>query len=69
MSKQIPKCRFCGADLRWAEVLKRTRGAGAGAATRIIMEEGPRGARRRWGCCEKDECMQRFRELRERGDG
>jgi len=47
MSRPIPKCRFCGKDLRRA-------------AARIIVDEGPRGARKRWGCCAEAKCLMKF---------
>jgi hypothetical protein len=52
MSKPIPPCRFCGADLRRAK-------------SRIIVDEGrqrPAGTPSRWGCCNKPECIERFRK-------
>jgi len=43
----MPKCRFCGKDLR------RTK-------PRIIIEEGRRGDRWRWGCCGDRKCLDQF---------
>ena len=47
MTRPLPRCRFCGADLRRAKA-------------RILISEGKRGERRHWGCCDRPECMDQF---------
>ena len=47
MTRPIPKCRFCGKDLRRMK-------------PRIIIEEGRRGDRWRWACCGDRKCLDNF---------
>jgi hypothetical protein len=47
MTRPIPKCRFCGKDLRRSK-------------RRIIIEEGQRGERVRWACCGSAKCLDEF---------
>jgi hypothetical protein len=49
MSKPIPPCKFCGRDLRRVK-------------PRIIIEDGPRGTRVRWGICGAADCLARLGE-------
>jgi len=49
MDRRIPPCFFCSRDLR-------------GVKRRIIVDDGPRGQRIRWGCCTNPECLEKFRE-------